>query len=148
VVSALSPQLRRTRHHVRIEIDEGIEMDSFPGPLEQVITNLVENALIHAFDDDAGVIRIVAADVPGHMVSITVSDDGRGMTGEVRDRAFDPFYTTRLGKGGSGLGLYIVFNLVTSVLGGSITLASEPGGGTWFSIDIPRVAPDAGQPDG
>ena len=148
VVSALSPQLRRTRHHVRIEIDEGIELDSFPGPLEQVITNLVENALIHAFADDAGVIRIVAADVPGHMVSITVSDDGRGMTGEVRDRAFDPFYTTRLGKGGSGLGLYIVFNLVTSVLGGSITLASEPGGGTWFSIDIPRIAPDTGQPDG
>ncbi|MCB1909854.1 MAG: PAS-domain containing protein [Rhodocyclaceae bacterium] len=149
VVSALSPQLRHSRHAVRIEIDEGIELDSFPGPLEQIVTNLVENALIHGFDgDDAGVIRIVAANDGGPTVAIEICDDGRGMTREVRDRAFDPFYTTRLGKGGSGLGLYIVFNLVTSVLGGSITLTSEPGHGTCFHVDMPRVAPEARQPDG
>ena len=146
VVSALSPQLRHTGHQVRIEIGENIELDSFPGPLEQIVTNLVENALIHAFEGD-GVIRIVAADGGGPAISIEISDDGRGMSEEVRDHAFDPFYAARLGKGGSGLGLYIVFNLVTSVLGGSIALASEPGKGTCFRIDLPRIAPDAGQPE-
>ncbi|MCB1957910.1 MAG: PAS-domain containing protein [Rhodocyclaceae bacterium] len=142
VVSALSPRLRLCPHTVEIDIPAGIEMDSFPGPLEQVIGNLVENALNHAFaDGQAGTVRISARVAANDTVELSVRDDGLGMGPDVAEHAFDPFYTTRLGSGGSGLGLYIAYTLVAGLLGGSIGLETQPAAGCNFHMELPRVVP-------
>ena len=142
VVAALTPHLRLTSQHIELDIPEGIELDSYPGPLEQVISNLVGNALTHAFTpDQAGTIRISARPEGDGGVCIEVADDGRGMPPEVVEHAFDPFFTTRLGKGGSGLGLYIAYTLVAGLLGGSIRLESTEGAGCRFLIHLPLQVP-------
>jgi PAS domain S-box-containing protein len=141
VAAMLHPMLRRTPWKLDIEVPPGIELDSFPGPLGQVVANFVTNAITHAFEGrEQGTIRIYAKTDDGDLI-FEVSDDGVGMPAEVRERAFDPFFTTRLGKGGSGLGLHIVYNIVTSVLGGHIFLYSNPGEGCRFTIRIPLTAP-------
>jgi signal transduction histidine kinase len=117
-------------------------MDSYPGPLGQILTNLFLNALNHAFDGRPGGSISVAARPRGRdEVEILFRDDGQGMTEEVQRCAFDPFFTTRRGSGGTGLGLHIVYNLVTARLGGRIILSSSPGLGTTFLIVLPLVAP-------
>ena len=113
------------------------------GALEQVLTNLLENARIHAFDEGqrAGKLRIDLKSEAGHFL-LRVGDDGAGMNETTAARVFEPFFTTRRGKGGSGLGLYIVYNLVTRELGGTITCRSHPGTGSEFLICLPaRSAP-------
>ena len=141
VAAMLHPMLRRTPWTLDIDVPSGIELDSYPGPLGQVVANFVTNAITHAFEGrDHGNIRIYARTADDDLV-FEVSDDGIGMPPEVRDHAFDPFFTTRLGKGGSGLGLHIVHNIVTGVLGGRIFLYSAPGEGCRFTIRIPLVAP-------
>jgi signal transduction histidine kinase len=118
-------------------------MDSFPGPIGQVLTNLFLNALHHGFgDDQGGVISITARPGGPGQVQITVRDDGRGMSEEVQRQAFDPFFTTRRGSGGTGLGLHIVYNLVTRRLGGRILLSSAPGSGATFLLMLPLSAPE------
>lgn len=141
VLATLQPKLRRHPFRVALDVPEGVELDSYPGPLEQVLTNFILNSLIHGFAGRAsGEMRIAAA-IEGDSVRIDYSDDGAGMSENAAARAFDPFFTTRLGQGGSGLGLYIVHNLVTGALGGSITLATSPGAGVRFTLRLPRVAP-------
>jgi len=136
----LQPQFKKTPHQLHIAIPEGIRMDSFPGPLGQVITNLVSNALIHAFaDHPGGRIRIEASATDNH-VDMVVSDNGKGIPPENLAHIFDPFFTTRLGQGGSGLGLHIVYSIVVRVLGGRITATSEPGQGTVFTLQLPLRA--------
>ena len=110
-------------------------MDSFPGPYGQVLTNLIFNAVTHGFiDRPGGQMRINARRLGLDQVEITFTDDGSGMPEEVRRRVFDPFFTTRRAQGSTGLGLYIVHNLVTQQLGGKITLASaRPPTITWRS---------------
>ena len=135
-------QFRYKHFPVRFEIDvpPDIVMDSYPGALEQVISNLVENAIVHAFDGQHdNVLRIVARPAPGRVL-LTFADNGKGIAEAQRPRIFDPFYTTRLGRGGSGLGLSIVYNLVTGLLGGLVTVSSEVAGGAMFSLDLPLVA--------
>ena len=145
VLSTLSPRLKRLPHRIDVDIPEGLVLESYPGPLEQVLTNLVENSLVHAFDPgQAGVIRITAQ-AAGERVRLHYADDGRGIPAAVRHRVFDPFFTTRLGQGGSGLGLYLVYNLVHGRLGGSIQLVDGPGPGVGFIVDVPVVAPAAGE---
>lgn len=142
VVDTLRPQLKRTRITLALELTPGIAMDSYPGSLGQVLTNLVLNAKLHAFDEDQeGCIRISTRQTGEQNICITVSDDGMGIPAENCGRIFDPFFTTRLGKGGSGLGLSIVFNLVTGRLGGHISVQSTLGEGATFTIDIPQKAP-------
>ncbi|OBS31371.1 hypothetical protein A9O67_01715 [Tepidimonas fonticaldi] len=137
----LQPTLKRTPYRLDIDIPPGITLDSYPGPWGQVLANLIQNAIVHAFEGrDHGTISVTAA-ADDESVILTVADDGRGMEAEVRARAFDPFFTTRLGRGGSGLGLHIVHNLVTGMLGGHIDLSSAPGCGTTFHIRCPRIAP-------
>ncbi|MDP3701108.1 MAG: ATP-binding protein [Hylemonella sp.] len=129
---------------VRIELDlaEELRMDSYPGPLGQVITNLFNNALIHAFEGRAsGCIRIRTQRIGDDGVELSFSDDGMGIAPEHLGRIFDPFFTTKFGQGGSGLGLNIVHNLVTGVLGGRIFVASQPGEGTVFTLTLPLVSP-------
>ena len=142
VVATLMPGLRKRRLVLGVEIPEGLELDSFPGPLEQVIANIVTNAAIHAFGpDEAGELSIVAEPAGAGEIELCIRDNGCGIPPEVLGRVFDPFFTTRMGQGGSGLGLYIVYNIVTSLLGGGIEVSSTPGG-TCFTIRFPACAPD------
>jgi signal transduction histidine kinase len=117
-------------------------MDSFPGPYGQVLTNLIFNAVTHGFSDQpGGQILIKARRLGPDQVEITFADDGIGMPGQVQRHVFDPFFTTRRAQGATGLGLYIVHNLVTQQLGGRITLASAPGKGTTICMTLPVRAP-------
>jgi len=112
-------------------------IESFPGALSQILTNLIINSLLHAFDpDQAGVIRIEAARNNGTL-DIRYLDNGKGMPAEIRDRIFEPFFTTARSQGSTGLGLHIVFNIVTRTLGGTIVCESAPGQGTSFHVTMP-----------
>jgi signal transduction histidine kinase len=143
-VMTLGPSLKRLPVTLVDDVPDGIRMDSYPGPLGQVLANLVTNAVLHAFEGRAhGVVRIEARPAGDGAVALTVTDDGCGIPPENLRRVFDPFFTTRMGKGGSGLGLNIVHTLVTGVLGGRIEVRSEPGSGTRFDITLPCFAPAA-----
>lgn len=142
IVLTLQPTLKRTPFLIENAIPKGFVLDSYPGALGQVITNLISNAVIHGFEGRShGTIRIEATNEAENQVRITLSDDGCGIPPEAQKRIFDPFFTTKLGRGGSGLGLHICHNAVTHILGGKITLQSEPGQGCAFSLLIPTEAP-------
>jgi signal transduction histidine kinase len=142
-VAALMPSLGRIHVQVVQDIPADIRCDSFPGPLGQVVTNLVQNAAVHGFNDKAvGQIQIIAT-LQGDQVELVVVDDGMGMDKKVLMHVFDPFFTTQLGKGGSGLGLSVSYRIATSVLGGSISARSEPGQGSTFTLKFPVKAPAA-----
>jgi signal transduction histidine kinase len=116
-------------------------MDSYPGALGQVLTNLVQNALLHAFEGrSGGQVLISLRSSSDRQIELVVSDNGCGMEPALQAQVFKPFFTTKLGRGGSGLGLHIVYNIVGNVLGGSITLESEPGAGSRFVLKLPRQA--------
>lgn len=144
VLATLRPQLAPTRHRLEVVVNPDIVLDSFPEPVQQITAQLVTNSLRHGFAGiAAGSMRIEAEALVGDQVALRYSDDGVGIPEAVAQRVFDPFFTTRLGAGGSGLGLYIVYNLVTAVLGGTIELSSHPRQGARFDIRLPRVAPQA-----
>lgn len=145
VVATLMPGLRKRKLVLVVEIPEGLELDSFPGPLEQVIANIVTNATVHAFGpEEEGELTIAARPLEAGEIELRIRDNGHGIPAEIQGRVFDPFFTTRMGQGGSGLGLYIVYNIVTSLLGGGIEVSSTPGG-TCFTMRFPACAPDAPQ---
>lgn len=138
IVLTLGPTIRKTRHEVVYTIPPKIILDSYPGPLGQVLTNLINNAFIHAFEGDTrGVVDISAKLFEEDKVEIVVSDNGKGIPAANVGRIFDPFFTTKLGQGGSGLGLNIVYNLVTGVLDGHISVDSIIDQGTIFIISLP-----------
>jgi PAS domain S-box-containing protein len=142
VVMSLRPGLRK--HHLTLNVDcqPNLTMNSYPGPYGQVLTNLFLNAVAHAFPDGRpGAVDIKVRESGKDNVEILFSDDGCGMSLDVRRRAFDPFFTTRRDQGGTGLGLHIVYSIVTNRLGGRLDLDSEPGGGTRIQIILPRTAP-------
>jgi len=140
VLESLKPNLRRTKHEVTVMGNRNVRIDTHPGALSQIITNLVMNSVIHAFDDDSvGHIQITVAENAGD-VSLLYADDGKGMDEGVRSKIFEPFFTTKRGSGGSGLGMHILYNQVTQTLGGTIDLHSTPGRGTAFEITIPHSA--------
>lgn len=142
VIKTLTYLRKLDNQHIQVDVDEALEMDSFPGPLVQVLSNLFENALTHAFvDREEGYMKLSAKLVAPARVCIAFSDNGRGIAPEHLKHVFDPFFTTRLGRGGSGLGLNIVNNIVEGLLGGSIRVESQIGVGTRFTIDLPLVAP-------
>jgi signal transduction histidine kinase len=147
IIASLKPSLKRSQLRIVVDIPPGIVMNSYPGPFGQVLTNLFINAANHAFPaDEAGTISIVARTSGADQVHLIYRDDGVGMPDEVQRQAFEPFFTTRRGEGGTGLGLHIVYNLVTRKLGGRIVLSSRPGEGTTFRINLPRLAPaEAGE---
>ncbi len=141
-VTTMQPMLKRAGCTVASEIPPDMEMDSFPGSLGQSLAALLENATVHAYPDrNGGIVRICAAH-SGENIVITVSDEGAGIPPEIIGRIFEPFFTTRFGKGGSGLGLHIVYNIVTGILRGRIAASSAIGEGTRFVLTIPRVVPD------
>jgi len=123
-----------------------IVLDSYPGAFAQVLTNLLLNCVEHAFEPDQGGRIDVRARLRGDMVEVQVADNGRGIPADIIDRVFDPFFTTRRGQGGTGLGLNIVYNLVVKQFNGTITARSTLGQGTEFLVRIPRVTPQAEPP--
>lgn len=142
VLLTLRPSYRRTPYEVLADVPSGIFLDSYPGPFGQVLTNLVNNALIHAFAGrEHGTIRISARLMGNAEVRLEVSDDGAGIPEGNLGRIFDPFFTTRLGQGGSGLGLHLVHNIATRILGGRVGVTSSAGGST-FWLEIPLRAPE------
>ncbi|WP_051340126.1 PAS domain S-box protein [Azospirillum halopraeferens] len=144
VLFSLRPRLKRTAVTVDVSCPEGITMDSHPGPLAQVLSNLTINAVIHAFPDGAaGHVRITVQRLEDGFVGLEFADDGVGIAPADLERIFEPFYTTRRGDGGSGLGLHIVRNMVTDLLGGRVTVDSAPGEGTRFTLILPCTAPQA-----
>jgi len=142
VVMSLRPGLRKRSLTLTVDCQPNLTMNSYPGPYGQVLTNLFLNAVAHAFPNGKpGAIDILARESGKDNVEILFSDDGCGMSLDVRRRAFDPFFTTRRDQGGTGLGLHIVYSIVTNRLGGRLDLDSEPGGGTRIRIILPRLAP-------
>jgi PAS domain S-box-containing protein len=142
IMLTLWPTLKKTSFIVKQNIPDSVVMDSYPGPLGQVITNLVNNALLHGFEGrQAGTVSIVAEEAGDGWLELTVRDDGVGIPPANLNRIFDPFFTTKLGAGGSGLGLNITHNIVTGILGGRIRVQSEVGAGTTFVLSLPLIAP-------
>lgn len=143
VAASLQPSLKRHPHKLNIDIPEGIVMDSLPGPLGQVCINLINNAYLHAFDGRTDGLLTLRASADEQYVTLHFTDNGVGIPPENLARLFQPFFSTKIGKGGSGLGMTIVESLVGKTLGGSISVESAPGAGACFSIRLPRQAPVA-----
>ncbi|UCV29919.1 PAS domain S-box protein [Ferribacterium limneticum] len=142
ITLAMAPTIRRSPYQLIDEVPAGLVFDSYPGPLGQILINLINNALIHAFvGRDSGQVRIAAEAAEPGWIIMTVSDDGCGISAEHQKQIFDPFFTTRLGQGGSGLGLHIVFSLVVDLLGGRVHVISASGEGARFVVHLPSVAP-------
>ncbi len=142
VLASLQPLYRRTSVRVRQEVEAKVVMMVVPGAISQIVTNLVSNAITHGFDPgQAGEIVINVSLESDKMAVIECRDNGRGMSPEVRDKVFEPFFTTRRGSGGSGLGLHIVHNIVTDLLGGEVSVASEPHEGCRVCIRVPIMSP-------
>jgi two-component system NtrC family sensor kinase len=148
IIMMLQPRIKKTPFVIRQDIPDNIEMASYPGPLGQVVINLVNNALLHGFDRrTCGTVTISARPLGDAEVELSVQDDGNGIAPENLKRIYDPFFTTKLGAGGSGLGLHITYNIVSSLLRGRIKVASEVGVGTTFTLVMPlNVLSDASDP--
>lgn len=180
-LSALSPRLNKTGHKLELQLDHNLMLDSYPGAISQVLTNIIMNALVHGFDGrEHGLMRLETrpatmesatlqtgrqqengpmhqnparhehcapesraqtATQPPALIEVLFSDNGNGIPDAHQSRVFDPFFTTKLGQGGSGLGMHIVYNLATKILGGKITLHSRPNEGTRIHLLLPRQAP-------
>lgn len=142
ILTTLEPMYSRSKHQLHMDLAPEVTMESYPGALAQILTNSVTNSLTHAFEHcEHGNMYLKTRLAGANQVEIIFSDDGAGISAEHLARVFDPFFTTKLGKGGSGLGMHIVYNLVTDVLGGKIELQSEPGQGTSLNLLLPLIAP-------
>lgn len=138
-LTLFQPVLRNSSCKVTLEVSSDLNLFSYPGALSQVITNLIQNALLHAFEGKEGACLI---DIKAHLnaplqIELSVTDNGKGMDSDLCARVFDPFFTTKFGQGGTGLGLHLAHNLVTGVLGGRIELNSELGSGSCFTLQFP-----------
>lgn len=140
---SLNPLLKNTTHRVVIECPENLEVNSYPGIIAQVITNFITNSLRHGFEKDFSGTISIEFDQFGSLYTLTYRDNGKGMTSDVLERIYDPFFTTKRGaEGGTGLGLHLVYNIVTQKLGGEIKCFSEPGKGVSFVITFPDLFED------
>jgi signal transduction histidine kinase len=147
IVASVRPGLPKSRDSLALEMPSDITLDSYPGAYGQVLTNLIFNAVTHGFTDGPGGHMLINARRLGmEQVEITFSDDGSGIPEEVQRHVFNPFFTTRRAQGSTGLGLYIVHNLVTQQLGGRITLVSALGKGTTICMTLPLLAPGQAEP--
>lgn len=142
VVATLKPGLKGKPWQIAVQVEDQLQCDSYPGPLGQVVTNLVLNATLHAFEGRTqGHILVSGRSLDTDQVELVVADDGIGMDAPTLQHAFEAFFTTKLGRGGSGLGLSICKGIATEVLGGNLGVASTPGQGSRFTLVFPRTAP-------
>lgn len=144
---SLGPVLRKRGHEVAVNCPEGLTVDGYPGALAQVLTNLVMNAVVHAYPEgQAGHMTVTVTQPRPGWLRIRFEDDGRGIASEHLGKVFDPFFTTRRDRGSTGLGLHIVYNLVTVKLQGRIELESQLGRGACFVIDLPATIAETAEP--
>lgn len=136
-LSSLRPRYKRTSHTITVECPDDLTINSYPGAFSQIVTNLLINSLAHGFDGLEKGRVCIAFSKRGNRLLFTYSDMGKGMDTATLDKLFDPFFTTTRSKGGIGLGMHIVYNLVTKTLNGQIECKSSPGNGCEFMIDIP-----------
>jgi signal transduction histidine kinase len=142
MLASLRPTVESFKGAIKVDIPDGIMMNSYPGPYGQVLTSLYLNAVTHGLEETkGGHITINARQLNDKHVEINFSDDGKGMSEVVQRKAFDPFFTTRRSQGRTGLGLHIAYNIVTQQLGGQITVRSKPGEGATFIISLPVLSP-------
>jgi PAS domain S-box-containing protein len=142
IVLTNAPLYRKAGFVIENELEPGIVMDGFPGALGQVVTNLIGNSVTHGFDGRShGKMKMITKRATEGTVMLSFEDDGIGITEADLKKVFDPFFTTKLGQGGSGLGMNIVYNLVTEVLGGDISVTSNFGHGTCITMVFPLLAP-------
>ncbi len=140
ILLSLKPKLKHSACTISVNCNEHIEINSYPGALSQIITNLITNSLMHAFEEtEKGQISIDAS-TEGDNVIIIYKDNGKGMSSEVLEHLFEPFFTTRRGSGGSGLGAHIMYNIVVQKLQGTIQCNSSPNEGVEYTVRFPRVA--------
>ncbi len=142
-LKSLRPKLKRTRHAIEVECDKDLRVHSVPGALSQILTNLVINSIIHGFEHIEEGRILITAHRDGTSLTIDYRDNGSGMTSAALKHLFDPFYTTKRGRGGSGLGANIIYNLVTAKLGGDIAVDSVPDQGLHYQIRLPVQPPKA-----
>ncbi|CAL61387.1 putative Signal transduction histidine kinase [Herminiimonas arsenicoxydans] len=148
ILLTLWPLIRKTPFTVEQSIPEDLVFDSYPGPLGQVLNNLINNALLHGFEGkNQGLVVIAARNSAEGWVELTIRDDGVGIPASNLSRIFDPFFTTKLGEGGSGLGLNITHNIVSGILGGRVRVQSAVGTGTTFILTLPLTAPQRSHDD-
>ncbi|NRA21236.1 MAG: hybrid sensor histidine kinase/response regulator [Oceanospirillaceae bacterium] len=136
ILLTLRPKLKKHTHEVNLDIDERIELNSYPGVLSQVIINLVNNTLLHAFEDNQTGKIDISAQLNGHRIAIIYRDNGIGMDKNSKENAFKKYFTTKAGQGGSGLGLAICKELVVDILEGELSLESTLGAGVCFTIAL------------
>lgn len=140
MLTSLSPSLKKAAATVTVEGPDNLVVTTYPGALAQILTNLVLNSLIHGFDNGkVGHIHI-ALDTRQNQIVLSYRDNGKGIPLALHSKVFEPFFTTRRNEGGSGLGLHILYNLVTRTLGGHVRIDDPPGGGVRFVIDFPTRA--------
>ena len=137
VILSLHPTLKKFSHEVIVNCDKDLEIKTKPGPINQVLINMIMNSLLHAFDDSDNGVMTIDIWCKNNVCHIKYHDNGKGIEEKIKQRIFDPFVTTKRGEGGSGLGLHLVYNLVTQALGGNITVESELGNGATFNISFP-----------
>ncbi len=136
IIFSLGPNFKSNKVDVQLEVDEDLSITSYPGVYSQIFTNLIINSLTHAFHKEKkGTILIKVA--KESQLILEYRDNGKGMSPEVKEKVFDPFFTTNRANGGTGLGMHIVYNLVSQSLGGTITCESIPDEGTTFMINLP-----------
>ena len=142
LILPLHAAVKHTGLRVEQQIAQELELDSYPGPLAQALTALFENCLVHGLEGRRdGLVHIAASLTERGEIALSVHDNGAGIAPEHQNRVYDPFFTTKLGAGGSGLGLHITHNIVTGVLGGRLELDSSATRGTTFTLLLPPVAP-------
>ena len=146
ILGAQAPSLKRHPHRVVAEIPANIRMDSQPGALGQIVINLINNAYLHAFENRTAGVLIIRAEMLDEFVRLSFTDNGIGIPEDNLEKVFQPFFSTKIGKGGTGLGLSIVQNLAEKTLGGELRVSSTVGKGTCFEILLPRNMRDRALP--
>lgn len=144
LIASLHPETRKVPVEPLLECPSGLQMNSLPGVLTQVLANLILNSVRHAFADQAAPLIEIRLQEQGEQVLLDYRDNGCGVPESLRERIFEPFFTTKRGSGGSGLGLNIVYNLVARKLGGKLEFSSQPGQGVHFRLSLPRELPAFG----
>ncbi|MBO7743553.1 response regulator [Paenibacillus sp. MWE-103] len=137
ILLSISPKLKQSRHRVVLHIEPSLATVGFPGAFYHIMTNLLLNSLLHAYDDGQAGTIVIRAEADAKALTVTYADDGKGIEPELIPRIFDPFVTTKRGRGGTGLGLSVVYNLVVQTWGGTIVCDSVAGHGTAFQLVLP-----------
>ncbi len=138
IVASMQPKIRHSKHKIQLDCDDEMQIYSYPGIFAQIIINMINNSILHGFEETQGGKILLTARFDDGALIIKISDDGKGIEDSVLDKIFDKFYTSKKGEDGSGLGLHIVKGLVRDTLGGSIICRNVLQGGCEFKIDIPE----------